>query len=312
MTKTIQRLLLSTVLMTAACGSSETTPGDAAGAAGSDGGGGTAGSDGGGAAGSDGGTDVAVTGDVGASTPDAAGTAGGGDTGSAASTTSTNIKAAAGGTVMAAGLTVAIPAGALAADTDITVAISDGASLPAATTLVSKVFELGPTGTTFLKPVTLTLDFDAAKLVAPKVAAIAFLQAGAWVALADSSTTGAKVSATTTHFTPFAVVSADPAVNTCVGMAKAACKACCDTTFASGKNKVIPSIIQTCACAAGAPCNGPCAGNVCAGMAISAECKACFDAETSKSNSVCFDQGLIACGAMPDCKAYTTCSTSCQ
>jgi trimeric autotransporter adhesin len=311
MTKTLQRFLLLTVLMTAACGSSATTTPDAAGgtgggagAAGSDGGGGSAG-----AAGSDGGTDVALTADVGSSAQDTAAAEGGADT---AATAATNIKAATGGTVTAAGLTVVIPAGALAADTDITVAISDGASLPAAATLLGKVYDLGPTGTTFLKPVTLTLDFDPAKLVAPKVATVAFLQAGAWVALADSSTSGAKASATTTHFTPFAVVSTDPVVSNCAGMAKAACKSCCDTTFASGKGKVIPSILQTCACAATAPCNAQCAANVCAGMAITPECKTCFDAETSKSQSACFDQGLIACAAMADCKAYTTCSTSCQ
>lgn len=48
------------------------------------------------------------------------------------------------------------------------------------------------------------------------------------------------------------------------------------------------------------------------GMAIAAECQTCMSAEGSKSNSVCFDQGVIACMMISDCKAYTDCSTSCQ
>jgi hypothetical protein len=223
-----------------------------------------------------------------------------------------NIKAAQGGTITAEGLSVKIPAGALMADTDITVAISDGAGLPGAATLVGKVYDLGPTGTTFLKPVSLTIDFDAAKVVSPKVATVAFLDAGAWVALANSFTTGAKATGATTHFTPFGVVITDPVINNCIGMATAACKTCCETTFSSGKNKVIPSILQTCGCTAGSPCNAQCASNACMGMTISADCQTCMSAEGSKSNSVCFDQGLIACQTMSDCKSYLTCGLSCQ
>jgi hypothetical protein len=240
----------------------------------------------------------------------AGGTATGGTGGSA--TTTMNIKAAEGGTIAAEGLTVKIPAGALMADTDITVAVSDGAGLPAAATLAGKVYDLGPNGTTFLKPVSVTIDFDAAKVVAPKVATVAFLDAGAWVPLAGSFTTGMKASATTTHFTNFGVVITDPVINNCIGMAKAACKTCCETTFASGKDKVIPSILQTCGCIAGSPCNTQCASNACMGIAISADCQTCMSAEGSKSNSVCFDQGLIACQTMSDCKSYILCGVNCQ
>ncbi|HXI57598.1 MAG TPA: hypothetical protein VNO55_16145 [Polyangia bacterium] len=240
----------------------------------------------------------------------AGGMAPGGTGGSNA--TAYNIKAAEGGTVTAEGLTVKIPAGALAADTDITVAISDGAGLPGAANLAGKVFDLGPSGTMFARPVTLTFDFDTTKVVAPKVAMVAFLQAGAWVTLADSFITGGKASATTTHFTPYGVVITDPVINNCIGMAKAACKTCCDTTFASGKDRLIPAILQVCGCTAGGPCNSQCASNACMGIAISTDCQACMSAEGSKTNSACFDQGVLNCQAMPACNAYTQCSLSCQ
>jgi ZU5 domain len=226
----------------------------------------------------------------------------------------TNIKAADGGTITADGLSVKIPPGALMADTDITVAISDGAGLPGAAMLAGKVYDLGPTGTMFLKPVTLTFDYDAAKVVAPKIATVAYLDlaAGAWVALAGSATNGKKAVAATTHFTPYGVVITDPVINACLGMAGAACTTCCETTFASGKDKVIPSIIQTCACDVGALCNAQCTANICAGMAITPECQACIQAETSKSQSDCFDYGLIACQAWSDCKSYEDCALSCM
>jgi hypothetical protein len=279
--------------------------------------GGTAGASTAGAGGTSetGGTDAAGMGGssvAGAGGTSAAGASGAAGAGGSAAAAATNIKAADGGSVTADGLTVKIPPGALMADTDITVAVSDGASLPGAATLVAKVYDLGPTGTMFLKPVTLTFDYDAAKVVAPQVATVAFLEAGAWVALGDSATNGTKAAATTMHFTPYGVVITDPVILNCLGMTGAACTTCCETTFKSGKEKVIPSIIQTCACNVGALCNAQCASNVCMGIAITAECQACIQAETSKSNAPCFDQGLISCQAWSDCKAYEDCALSCM
>jgi hypothetical protein len=290
---------LAAILAAAGCSSSDNVA-----AAGAGGSGGTSAA---GAGGSGGTSAAGAGGSGGTSAAGAGGTAGAG--GSTLATT--NIKAADGGTVTADGLTVKIPPGALTADTDITVAVSDGASAPAAATLVAKVYDLGPTGTTFLKPVSLTIDYDDAKLVPPKVATMAFLQAGAWVPLADSATNGTNAAATTMHFTPFGVVSTDPVVANCVSMGPGLCQACCKTTFPSGEAKVIPSIFETCACAVGALCNAQCTANACAGIPITAACKTCIDAETSKPSSVCFDQGLIACQAWSDCKSYETCATSC-
>jgi hypothetical protein len=119
--------------------------------------------------------------------------------------TSVAIKAADGGTVATTGVSAMIPAGALADDTTITVAVSDKAGMPNEADIAAKVFDFGPNGTTFLKPVELTLDFAGA---APegKKAVVAFLKDGAWVPLEDSAVSGGKVVAHTTHFTSFTVV----------------------------------------------------------------------------------------------------------
>ena len=48
------------------------------------------------------------------------------------------------------------------------------------------------------------------------------------------------------------------------------------------------------------------------GGAITTDCQACMSAEGSKTNSACFNQGVMNCAAMPACNAYTLCTASCQ
>ncbi len=67
---------------------------------------------------------------------------------------------AAGGTLSATGVTVTVPAGALATSTAITAAAS-GAPAPAGYTALSPVFSFGPAGTTFLVPVTIDIAVQA-------------------------------------------------------------------------------------------------------------------------------------------------------
>lgn len=135
--------------------------------------------------------------------PAASGGAGGS---AAAASYSQAITAAKGGTLTAPGATLVIPAGALAADTTVTLTVTDKGSEPDAANIAAKVFTFGPDGTQFLKPVAMTLAFDPSNPPADKTAKLAFLKDGAWVALADSKVTGTEVTATTTHFTPFTVV----------------------------------------------------------------------------------------------------------
>jgi hypothetical protein len=313
MIKPLRPILLTIVLVASACGSSKSTSSGKAGA----GGGGATGTAGGGAgatgtAGGGAGATGTAGNDSGAGTTGTAGNdaATSGDVASSADGGTTNIKAATGGTVTAAGLVLEIPPGALAVDTDITVGISDGAALPSAASLVASVYDLGPNGTTFLKPVKLTINVDAAKL-GTKQAVVSYLAAGNWVALSDSvAAAGGKVGATTTHFTSFGVVGTDAAA--CLAMPKQACGACCQTTFAKGLNAPLDLAIKACGCKAGSPCETQCAGNVCASLAPSAECQTCLHTFGSATPaSACITQSQLDCINDVDCKSYSTCVTSC-
>jgi hypothetical protein len=134
--------------------------------------------------------------------------------GSAASTASPGvgehqeklITAATGGTVEGTGVSLAIPAGALSADTTITVDIKSKSGYADSDNIAVNVFELGPNGTQFAVPVPLTLDLYDAKAPSGKVAKIAYYDGSAWKALPDSVVSGGKITATTTHFTAFTVV----------------------------------------------------------------------------------------------------------
>lgn len=116
------------------------------------------------------------------------------------------IKASAGGTLTATGGGIDIPAGALAADTTITVEIKDKSAFSGADAVAVNVFDFGPNGTTFLKPVAMTLDLQGVAVPSGKTAKLAYYEGAAWKTLDDSKLEGGKVTATTTHFTPFTIV----------------------------------------------------------------------------------------------------------
>jgi len=119
--------------------------------------------------------------------------------------TSKKISAAAGGEVSLGGVTLAIPGGALATDTTVTIEVLDKADQPGAADIVADVFDFGPDGTEFSKPVTLEFDAGDIKVPSGKQAVIAFLDGNDWTTLEDSELAGGKITATTTHFTPFTV-----------------------------------------------------------------------------------------------------------
>jgi len=119
---------------------------------------------------------------------------------------SADIAADKGGALTLGGIKANIPAGALSSDTKVTVEVLDKSAQPAASDIVADVFDFGPDGTTFNKPVTLELDVGDLKVPSGKDAMLAYLDGDKWVALADSKLSGGKVTATTMHFTPFTVV----------------------------------------------------------------------------------------------------------
>jgi hypothetical protein len=119
---------------------------------------------------------------------------------------SVDIKAAEGGTVAVTGGSIDIPPGALAADTTITVDVKDKSAFPNAADVAVNVFDYGPNGTKFLKPVAMSIDLQGVAVPDGKTAKIAYYDGSAWKSLDDSKVVNGKVTATTTHFTPFTVV----------------------------------------------------------------------------------------------------------
>jgi hypothetical protein len=125
---------------------------------------------------------------------------------SAPQTVSKEVSAATGGTVEGPGVQLDIPPGALSQDTTISVVVQGKAGVPSSDTVASSVFEMGPDGLQFAQPVTLQIDFDASNPPADAKAQIAVLEGSTWKALGDSTVSGSTVTATTTHFSTFAVV----------------------------------------------------------------------------------------------------------
>ncbi len=76
------------------------------------------------------------------------------------SPTTTTTVGVSGGTVRAGGVTLDIPAGALAASVGITVQETSAVTTPAGLVKVGPAYDLGPDGTTFTKPVVVTIDLS--------------------------------------------------------------------------------------------------------------------------------------------------------
>jgi hypothetical protein len=99
---------------------------------------------------------------------------------------------------------VDIPAGALPADTTITISANTSAPSPSGATVVGTPFTFGPDGLKFLKPVTVTLPFDTSKLGSTAPSAIVVYTApdgsSTYEPLPTTVKDGVHVTATTTHF----------------------------------------------------------------------------------------------------------------
>ena len=119
------------------------------------------------------------------------------------------VTAAEGGEVALAnaGVTLAIPAGALAEDTMISAEVISKSGLKDADSVVGNVVEFGPDGLKFEKPAMLELAVGDAKIPSDAEVSLAWYddENGKWVDLEGSKLEDGKVSAETTHFTVFAI-----------------------------------------------------------------------------------------------------------
>ena len=104
-------------------------------------------------------------------------------------------------------LRVAIPAGALPADVTLTIV----PTTPPGSGAIGTVYEIGPTGTQFAIPATLTFAYSATSLGAtdPSLLRVATFAAGSWQILSGASLDpkGETVSGTTTHLSPYGITS---------------------------------------------------------------------------------------------------------
>ena len=181
-------------------------------------------------------------------------------------------------------LQVVIPAGALPSDVTVTVA----PATPPATGSVGTVYEIGPTGTHFSTPITLTLQYDPTKLggTDPAMLRVATFASGSWQMLpgAHVDTQTKTVSGLTTHLSPYALVSA-------------ATGAVC-ATVSGGTNCSGPS-----AGTSGGTSAPVCTPVTCADAANScgaypgAKLTGCTDGATGFTATCCFDPGAPICFA---------------
>lgn len=112
------------------------------------------------------------------------------------------ITAAEGGTLATAsgGAQIAIPAGALDADTEISIEV-----MPASGEAQTSIYEFGPDGTTFAQPVTISIKYDGSP-GDDKKAVLAWHDGSEWVEVAGSGVASGVVSGDVNHFTRFTII----------------------------------------------------------------------------------------------------------
>lgn len=115
------------------------------------------------------------------------------------------ITAASGGTLEteSGSAKLEVPAGALAADTKLTVTVAakEGDT-------VTSVYEFGPDGTQFQTPVTLSIKYDGTPGTDKKAVLATFVD-GKWTEIEGSTLVGGMVSAPVTHFSKFSIIIVD-------------------------------------------------------------------------------------------------------
>ena len=197
-------------------------------------------------------------------------------------------------------LAVSIPAGALPADVTIT---TEPAAAPA-DGAVGAVYEIGPTGTQFAMPVTLTLHYDAADLngAAESSLRVATFAGGSWQLLPGAvvDRQAKTVSGVTTHLSPYAVV-AEEAGKTCATVQPGwGCTATGGVDAGMGSGSTGPAGGGTQTGGTSTTCDPPtCAGamNVCS-QYPGATMDSCTDGAKGYSASCCFAANAPICFAI--------------
>jgi ZU5 domain len=197
-----------------------------------------------------------------------------------------------GGTLNASGgVSITVPPGAVASAITLTATASPNASIPSSITALGVPYVLGPEGTTFLKPVTVTMPFSPADLPSgATVASVAIFTAPvgstSFTPLSATSHGTTTVSGTTMHFSVFvpgvSTASPDAGVDATVGPDAGVS---CDYTCGSDAT-------------AGGPfdttCNASCGGHT---YSVSCGCAS----SSATADCTCTKDGTRTAVVMPSC-----------
>jgi hypothetical protein len=109
------------------------------------------------------------------------------------------------GTLSLGAAELSLPEGALQDDSEISVTVKAKTGMPDAKDIAIDVYDYGPDGSQFDKPVKLAFDTQGVKTPKGKKLTVAFLEDGEWKSLSTTLKNG-KASAETSHFTPFTLL----------------------------------------------------------------------------------------------------------
>ncbi len=116
------------------------------------------------------------------------------------------VSAAEGGELEAGAAALSVPPGAVASDLEVSVKVTSKSGKPDEKNVLIDVYDFGPDGTTFLKPVELAFAMDGVKARADGEVVVAWLDSNnKWQTLPTTVKDG-KAVAQTTHFTPFTLI----------------------------------------------------------------------------------------------------------
>ncbi len=225
-------------------------------------------------------------------------------------------------------LQVAIPAGALASDVTVTIV----PTTPPGTGSVGTVYEIGPTGTQFAIPVTLTFDYGATNLAgnALSLLRVATYATGSWEILSGASRDmqAQTVSGKTMHLSPYGLVSA-PTGAMCAGVSGGVtCSGSASgSSTGSGGTSASSGGTTGAAAASGSTSSGDpvCTPSTCAEATNAcaaypgATMSSCTDGPNGYQATCCFPSGGSICLAAPvvgggcseACSVDGSCTTTC-
>jgi collagen type VII alpha len=227
-------------------------------------------------------------------------------------------------------LQVAIPAGALPSNVTVTIV----PTTPPGSGAIGTTYEIGPTGTQFAMPVTLTFDYGATSLggVDPSLLRVATFAAGSWQLLSGASfdTQAQTVSGTTTHLSPYGLTAAAAGAMCAMVAGGVSCSGGTDTGSSSGTAGTTGAADMTGGVASGGTTGAggatvSCTPSTCADATDAcaaypgAAMTGCTDGPNGYMATCCFPAGGSIClqaagggsGCAVDCAAGGSCTTTC-